>query len=149
MRTQLSVDIDRPIEEVFERTLNNVSEWSITCVEDEVLEETPEGVGTRFRIVTLDRGQRMEFDGVVVEHEEPKKSRIHLTNKSMELDVLYTFEDLGSGTRVTQSSHARGKGFLKVVLLMAGWMMKKSTCNAQQDELNALKAYCESPPAAA
>ena len=74
MRSTLSVEVDRPIAEVFDYSMNNVSEWSITCVEDEVLQEKPEGVGTTFRIVTEERGQRMEFQGVVTRHEPPTAS---------------------------------------------------------------------------
>ena len=43
METQQSVVIDRPIAAVFEYTTNNLAEWSITCVEEEVLEEVPDG----------------------------------------------------------------------------------------------------------
>lgn len=143
MRTEISVDIDRPIDQVFEKTLHDVTAWSITCVEDEVIEETPEGVGTKFRIVTEDRGKQMTFDGVVTEQETPHRSRIYMTHKSLDLDVLYTFEEIPSGTRVTQNSHAIGKGVFKIMLPLMGWMMKKSTCDAQQNELHSLKKYCE------
>ena len=144
MRTQLSVEIDRPIDEVFHRTLNNVSDWSITCIEDELIEETPEGVGTRFRIVTEDRGQKMEFHGQVTEQDAPRMSRCEMVGKSIDLDVIYTFDETSTGTRVTQQTHAKGKGFLKVMLPLMGWMMKKSTCTAQQAELQSLKTFCES-----
>ncbi|MEM1452387.1 MAG: SRPBCC family protein [Planctomycetota bacterium] len=143
MQTELSVDVDRPIQEVFDRTLRDVSAWSITCVEDEVLEETPEGVGTRFRIVTEDRGQRMEFTGEVLEQDAPHRSRAVMVGKSFDIDVTYLFEEIPTGTRVTQDTTVTGKGLFKIVLPVMGFLMKKATCDAQQSELQSLKEYCE------
>ena len=43
MQTTMSVEIDRPINEVFDYTIHNVAEWSIIVVKDEVIDEKPEG----------------------------------------------------------------------------------------------------------
>ena len=144
MQSQLSIEIDRPPAEVFERTLYHVSDWSLTCVEDEVLEEVPGGVGTTFRIVTEDRGQRMEFHGIVTEQDAPVSSAAVMTGKQFDIEVWYYFEDLGGRTRVTQRSMVRGKGFFRVLFLLLGWAFKKSACKAQEAELESLKRYCES-----
>jgi hypothetical protein len=52
MRTEISVEIERPIEEVFERTFECVPEWSIIVVEDEPIEEKPEVIGSTFKTIT-------------------------------------------------------------------------------------------------
>lgn len=56
MKQQASVEVERPIDEVFEYTNKRVAEWSLTVVEDEVIEEEPGGVGSTFRCVTEDHG---------------------------------------------------------------------------------------------
>ena len=61
MKAEASVEINRPIEEVFDFTNNHVVEWSVTVVEDTVINETPDRVGTTFKCVTESRGQRLEF----------------------------------------------------------------------------------------
>ena len=148
MQTELSIEVDRPVSHVFCHALDDVTQWSKTCVEREILEETPEKVGTRFRLVTEERGRKMEFQGIVTEHEEDKRSRIALTGPAFDLDVLYLFEDLGgTRTRVTQRSEVTGKGCFKPMLWLMGFLMKKASCNAQQVELEAMKAWCESQPA--
>lgn len=38
MKQQAGVEIERPIDEVFEYTNKRVAEWSLTVVEDEVIE---------------------------------------------------------------------------------------------------------------
>ncbi len=143
MESRLSVDINRPIAEVFEYSTNNLAEWSITCVEDEVIEEKPGMVGTTFRVVTEDRGRRMVFQGVVTAHEPPHRNAVHLDGDQFDIDVEYLFEEIASGTRVTQHSVVRGKGFFKVFFVLMGWLMSRAGCKAQESELASLKEHCE------
>lgn len=143
MRNQGSIEIDRPIDEVFRLTNDHVADWSIIVVENEVLDEKPEGVGTTFRTVTEENGRRMEFEGVVTRHDPPHASAIRMTGKMFDMAVEYTFDDLAGRTRVTQTSNVTGKGFFKVLLGLFGWLMNKSSCKALDKELNSLKAYCE------
>ena len=56
MRNAASVEIDRPIDDVFRLTNDHVAQWSIIVVEDEILDKKPEGVGTTFRTVTEENG---------------------------------------------------------------------------------------------
>ena len=53
MKHEVSIEIDRPIGEVFDYTNHNVAESSITVVEDEVIEDREGGVGSTFRF-TID-----------------------------------------------------------------------------------------------
>ena len=46
MKNEASVEIDRPIEEVFRLTNEHIPEWSIVVVEDQVIDEKPDGVGS-------------------------------------------------------------------------------------------------------
>ncbi len=147
MQTEGSIEIKRPIDDVYRLTVDHVAEWSNIVVEDEVIEEHPDGVGTKFRSVTEDRGQRMEFEGVVTKQEPPHVHAIHLTGKMFDIEAAYAFERVDGGTRVTQWSNVKGKGFFKVMLLTMGWLMKKSSCDALQKELESLKLFCERQPA--
>ena len=143
MESTCSIEIGRPIEAVFDYTLNKISEWSIVVVEDEVTSDGPVGVGTTFRTVTEERGNRMEFDGKVTKHEPHTTHSVTMKGKSFDLEVDYTFEDLNGSTRITQHSRVNEKGFLKVFFLLFGWLMKKGGCDAQQKELENLKRLCE------
>lgn len=144
MRQESSVEIDRPIAEVFDYTLNHVPDWSLTVVEDEVIDGDPGGgVGTTFRTVTEEKGRRMEFEGRVTRHEPPTVGAVVLTGKHFDIDVEYRFEDLGGRTRVTQRSEIQGKGVTKLMFLLFGWMIKKSGCDAVDRELASLKRNAE------
>ena len=148
MQSQFSIEIDRPIDEVFRLTNDHVAEWSIIVVEDEVVDETPEGVGTTFRTVTEDHGRRMEFQGVVTRSDPPRAHAVRLTGTSFDIETEFAFEDLSGRTRVTQTASVTGKGFFKVFMLLFGWMMRKSHCEASQNELASLKRFCEKQSAA-
>ncbi len=145
MLNSASVIIDRPIEQVFELTNRDVAEWSITVVEDTLVEDVNNGdVGTCFQVVTEERGSRMDFDGVVTKWQPPRLSEVHLEGKMFNIDAEYIFQDLGDGkTQVTQNSRVVGKGLTKLMFICMGWMMKKSACDATGKELASLKAYCE------
>lgn len=143
MKHQASVEIDRPIDEVFEYTNNHVAEWSLTVVEDEMIERKPERVGSTFRCVTEDHGKRMEFQGVVTSYDPPHLSTIYLTGQQFDIDAEYRFEDLGGKTRVMLQSIVTPKGLLRVAFFLFGWMMKKSGCKAMENELASLKRLLE------
>lgn len=142
MHSIASVEIDRPIDEVFTYTNEKVDEWSLTVVKDEVIEDK-DGVGTTFLCVTEEKGRRMDFQGVVTVWEPPNRSAISLTGKSFDIEAEYRFEDLGGRTRVTQESNVSGKGFVKLVFLLFGWLMNKQGCKAVNNELESLKRHLE------
>ncbi|MEM7477882.1 MAG: SRPBCC family protein [Planctomycetota bacterium] len=143
MHSTASVEIDRPIDEVFEYTNGKVAEWSRTVVEDEVIEDKG-GVGDTFRCVTEENGQRMEFHGTTTAWEPPKRSAIQLIGDSFDIQAEYRFEDLNGRTRVTQESDVSGKGFTRVMFFLIGWLLTKQGCKAAQSELESLKEKLES-----
>ena len=140
-----SIEISRPIHEVYDYTLNNVAEWSLTVVSETPIDVKPDnGVGTTYRCVTEDRGQRMTFEGIVTKSEPPTLSVSELTGTSFDIEVAYGFEDLGDSTRVTQVSIVRPKSFfLKFFLKFFAGMATKGGCDATQKELVSLKQHME------
>lgn len=144
MKSSAEITINAPVQEVFDYTLNHVAEWSTIVVEDKITSDGPVGVGTTFHTITEERGNRMEFEGEVTEHEIPSRHRIFMKGDSFDMDVIYTFEPSGDkATLLTQHSDVTAKGFLKVFFFLFGWLMKKGGCDAVKKELNNLKDRCE------
>jgi hypothetical protein len=143
MQTMMSVEVDRPIKEVFDYTIKNVAEWSTIVVKDEVIEEKPEGVGSTFRVTTEEKGRRMEFEGLVTRHEPPTAHAVLMKGSLFDIEAEYLFEDFGGRTRVTQRSKVQGKGFIKVISFLLGWLMKKSSRSALEKDLLNLKRLAE------
>lgn len=146
MKTEGSVEIDRPIEEVFYLTNDDVAAWSIVVVEDKMIDEKPGKIGSTFLSVTEDRGNRMEFQGTITAWEPPYACAVRLEGKMFDIEAAYSFEDLGGRTKVTQFSTVEGKGFVKLMFVLFGWMMNKASCDALDKELQSLKRFCESQP---
>ena len=142
MHSLASIEIDRPIEEVFTYTNEKVAEWSLTVVKDEVIEDH-NGVGTTFLCVTEENGRRMDFQGLVTAWEPPIRSAINLTGKSFDIEAEYRFEDLNGRTRVTQESTVSGKGLVKIMFFLFGWFLNKQGCEAVSNELESLKSKLE------
>lgn len=143
MQSEASVEISLPIEDVFEFTNDHVVEWSLTVVEDTVINETPDRVGTTFKCVTESRGKRLEFRGEVTRWERPHASAINLIGDSFDIEAAYFFETTDAGTRVTQKAVISPKGLLRVPFFLFGWMMGKASCDEAQKELDNLKRVLE------
>ena len=143
MHSTGSVEINYPIEDVFRIAMDETPQWSKIVVADEPIEQTPDVVGSRFRTVTEENGRRMEFVGKVLEHEPPRRCRIKLVGEMFDIDLEYVFEEVNGMTRVTQNSNVQGKGFTRLMFAAFGWLMRKSSCKAAEDELLELKRFCE------
>ncbi|TWU25070.1 Polyketide cyclase / dehydrase and lipid transport [Novipirellula galeiformis] len=142
MHSLASIEIHRPIDEVFDYTNDKVAEWSRTVVESTVIDDQ-KGLGTIFRCVTEERGRRMDFQGVVTRWEPPTLSAIRLTGKLFDIEAEYRFEDCNGRTRVTQESTVNGKGVLKLMFFLFGWLMNEQGCDAARKELESLKRKLE------
>ena len=145
MITTGNIEIGKPIGEVFDYTVNNVPEWSDTVVEEKVIEQTPDGVGSRFRVVTRDPGSKsMEFDGTVTLNQRPTAQTVVMIGKQFEIEAAYTFEDIGGRTRVDLTSIVTPKGFvMKLMFFVAGGLRKRAGCKALEKELASLKVKVE------
>jgi hypothetical protein len=113
-------------------------------IEDEVIDENPGGVGTTFRVITQEKGRRMEFDGLVTRHEPPTASAAVLRGPVFDIHTEYSFEDLSGRTRVTQRASVSGKGFARVMIPLFGRVTKVLGSEAQGGELANLKELLES-----
>ena len=145
MKTVASIEIDRPIETVFDYTVNNVSDWSETVVEETVVEETPDGVGSRFHMLTRDPGgKEMPFDGTVTLNEQPTAHTVVMIGEKFDIEASYTFDDLGGRTRVNMVSIVTPKSLgMKLMILLFGWLGKRSGCKALESEFACLKKKVE------
>lgn len=114
-------------------------------VEECVLESVNEGgVGSRFRIVTEERGQRMELESKVVTHEPPRRSGIIMPGNHFDIHANDTFAEIKGVTRVTQKSEVFPKRLLmKIIFTLMGTFMKNSGCDALKKELQSLKEHLE------
>lgn len=144
MITTGSIEIEKPIEVVFDYTINNVVDWSETVTEESVLEKDANGNAKRFHIVTKDpKGNPMEFEGEVTLDEPPTRHAILMKNDTFDIAVEYTFDSLGDKTKVTQVSHVTAKKlFFKLLFSILG-LFSGGACKELDKELACLKEKTE------
>lgn len=145
MKSTGSIEINRSIDDVFDFTINHVPQWCESVIEDELVEETHDGIGNKLRIVTEENGHRMEFAAEVTIHQPPTRSAIMMYGDMFDIEVDYTFENLGYRTRVTLDSAVTPHGLgLKIMFTLFGWLMKSSGKKSLDRDFARLKQMLES-----
>jgi uncharacterized protein YndB with AHSA1/START domain len=126
VRVEESVEINRPVEEVFSYVANpeNLPEWSSIVLEVRKETQGAPKEGDRFTSVAKFLGRRFETPFEVVSYEPPRRSSHRSTGGPFEQEWTRTFEETAGGaTRLTQVAEGEPGGFFRLVgpmLEMAG-----------------------------
>ena len=146
MKSSYSIDIERPREQVFAflDDEENLPKMVANLVDQGVINETPEKVGTTFWHVYEEKGRRMKMTGVVTGHRPPERLAVKLDGAFFALEVTYELEELGpTSTRLTQISDARFKHVFKLMGLLFGKKMEREGKQAQVETFARMKAAIE------
>ena len=146
MKGRYSIDIERPREQVFAflDDEKNLPKMVPHLVDQGVIDETPEKVGTTFWHVYEEKGRRMKMTGVVTEHRPPERMAVKLEGAFFGLEVTYELEELGpTSTRLTQVSDARFKHVFKLMGLLFGKKMEEEGKQVQAETFAGMKAAIE------
>jgi uncharacterized membrane protein len=116
MKVEISIVINRPVEEVFAvvTNLETGSKWSTGFLEARKTSEGPIGVGTTWRAARKVLGQRLEAEAEVTEFEPNRKHTQKSKSGPFPVEIRQTFESVEGGTRVTAVMEAEPGGFLKL-----------------------------------
>jgi uncharacterized membrane protein len=115
-KVEVSVVINRPIEEVFAFAANieNNAQWQSGVLEARVTSEGSIGVGTTYRYVTQLLGRRIEADGEVTGYEPNRKYSFKSTSGPFPIEGGLTCEAAEGGAKVTLAVEADIGGFFKM-----------------------------------
>ena len=120
---ELSIVINRPIEEVFAvlANLENDLKWRSEWVDARKTSESPIGLGTRFSLVAKAFGRRIETVYETIQYEPNRIAAWKAMSGPLPLTFQRTFERGEGGTRFTIRYEAKIRGFFKLVMsLLAG-----------------------------
>jgi uncharacterized membrane protein len=144
MHVEESVEINRPLQEVFDYVANpeNLPEWS--GLVQEVRKETQGSLmeeGARFTTVAKFLGRRFETPFEVSVHEPPRRHTDRSVGGPFPQEYTHIFEEVaGSGTRLTQVSEGEPGGFFRLagpLLEMAGRRQFRADLDTLKDLLEA------------
>jgi uncharacterized protein YndB with AHSA1/START domain len=148
IRVEESVDIDRPLEEVFSYTSNpeNFPEWAATVIgvrhEDAPGEDYPLGrEGERFTLMQKALGRSFEAPFEVIDY-EPNRRYAHRGTQEHPVPVtmVFAYEPLSSdGTRFTPRIEAEPGGFFGLI----GPVLERAIRRQMRTNLETLKDLLE------
>jgi uncharacterized membrane protein len=126
-KLEVSVVIDRPIEEVFSfvADFENSPQWMAELVEAKQTSEGSVGVGTTLSGVANPLGRRAESTQEVTEYEPNSKFAIKSTSGPVTSEDAYIFESVAGGTRVTRVVKAELGGFFRMAEPLVVRMMRR------------------------
>ena len=146
--TRVTVQIDRPVEEVFAFVVNpaNFTRWAGALVkESRQTSPGPVGVGTTFRQVNMLLGRRFVSELRVVTFEPHRLFEYETTSGPIRFAGHYTFAPVrdGESTKFTSVDDSEPSGFLRFIQpLLQVFAQRQITIN-----LARLKTAVESQPA--
>ena len=116
-RMEKSVDINRPVEEVFAYAtdIKNWPKWHETILEAEQTSPGDLGVGTTFRGKGSMEGRTSEFTGKMTEYHPYKRSCKIMDFGNFTNEDELTFDPTNGGTRFTLAYDVKIRGFAKLL----------------------------------
>jgi uncharacterized membrane protein len=117
MRIEESVEINRPVEEVYKYVANpeNLPQWTGTVIETRTETPGPLLEGSTFTSVAKFLGRRIESPFEVTAHEFPRLHSHKSTGGPLSTAWTLTFEEVAGGTRYTQVAEGEPGGFFGLV----------------------------------
>jgi hypothetical protein len=117
--------------------------WQTNISKTEILQQTPNWVGTTFRETIEENGQRTEMVGVVTDYIENRALAMHLSGKYNVVDVEWRIEEDGENTRLTVNSNICFKSFIRILSFIMRPVFKRNITKQMEVEFARLKELCE------
>jgi len=117
--------------------------WQTSVTKTEILQRTPNWIGTTFRETIEENGSGTQMEGVVTDYRENQALAMHLSGKYNVVDVEWRIEEMGEHTRLTIYSNIRFRSFIKILSIIIRPVFKKKITEQLQKEFATLKELCE------
>ena len=140
-RIEESVDIKRPVEQIFTYTTDakHWPKWNSVIVESEQTSPGPVGVGTTFRGTSRLMGRSMPWTAKVTEFEANRGYGKKIDSGAVMIEQHNTYQPIKAGTRFTIHYDMTVSGFLKLLSPMLVSSMRKEL----KKSLGTLKSVME------
>ena len=137
----LNTLIDHPVKNVFAfvSDLNNMSKWNSAVVSLQQITPGPIGVGTKFKSIGEMMGRRIEGEVQVTSYEPDSKTGFQMNAGPMQLNVVFSFRPVGTGTKVGLSAQGNPAGVFK----LAEGILQGRVKSLMEENLARLKSVLE------
>lgn len=142
IQVESSMQIDRPVEDVYAYVtkIENLPFWAGPVTEAKQTSDGPLGVGTTQVQLAQLLGRQVETTQEVTEYELNKKFSTKSTSGPLPLDIHYTFESLGGGTKILVEANLDAGGFFKLAEPLVGRILNRQTASDVQTLKEILEA---------
>ena len=120
--------------------------WQKGVKSEEILEETPEKIGTTFREEMEENGNSILMVGEITDYIQDKRIAFHLESKIHQVDVSYSIAEHDNRSTLTVASTIRWKFPMNVISLFTGRKIKVGILQQTASEFAELKRRCEAQP---
>jgi hypothetical protein len=117
--------------------------WQINVSKTEILEKTPNWVGTTFRETIEENGRSVEMQGKVTDYRENQSLAMHMSGKYNVVDIEWCIEKVANYTRIIMNSNLQFKSFFRFLSVILGHAFKKKIREQLRREFTHLKELCE------
>jgi hypothetical protein len=123
IKVELSIDIKRPVAEVFAFVTNpaNDAKWQEGVIESRMVSPGPMGVGSKLKDARKFLGLKMESELEVTEYAPDQAFGLKVSSGPMQFEIKQSFEAVGGGTRIALVAEGEPAGVFK----LAGGAFKK------------------------
>ena len=141
IRVEFSIDIARPVGEVFAFVTNpaNDVKWQEGLIESRLASAGPMGVGSKIKDARKFLGRKIESELEVTGYEPNKLFSLKVTTGPLPFEIKQTFEAAGGGTRIALVAEGEPAGVFK----LAGGAFKKQLENQLTADSERLKKALE------
>ena len=117
--------------------------WQTNVSKTEILEKTPNWIGTTFRETIEESGSGVEMQGVVTDYRENQLLAMHMSGKYHVVDVEWNIKDMGEFTRLTMNSNIQFKSFMRIFSVILWPAFKRNILRQLDREYTKLRELCE------
>ncbi len=141
VKVEASVDINRPIEEVFAYVTDpaKTTEWSSLTLECTLEGSGPIGVGSRIKAISKFLGRRLESTAEVTQYDPPSKFAMREISGPGHLEIERQLEPIAEGTRYRSRLVGESGGLFKLADPILASLMKRTV----EADLHTMKALLE------
>lgn len=145
MKIRYRIDIRAPVHDVFcwmtER--DKVRQWLPGLLGSEIVRDTAGRVGTTLRQVYRAGRKRVAMPVEVLVFEPDHRLVVRTRTKKQDSTFDYQVEQIGPGTRLTAVINIHLLGYMKMVGLFAGELIRDRLLRGCREDFGRLKQLCE------
>jgi uncharacterized protein YndB with AHSA1/START domain len=145
MKIKYRIDILAPVHDVFcwmtER--DKVRQWLPGLLGSEIVRDTAGHVGTTLRQVYQSRRKRVAMPVEVLVYEPDRRLVVRTKTKKQDSTFDYQVEPMGPATRLTAVIDVHLLGYMKLVGLFVGELIRDRLLKGCREDFGRLKRLCE------